>query len=94
MHLADMMKILMMWKFGGYYSDTERIFVRNVTNLGRNFVAFQRQTRVVYDFSHFQRNSVFLLKQMEAVSRTYKVRTLLLDGSEQHFINVHVCVCV
>ncbi|ROT83587.1 lactosylceramide 4-alpha-galactosyltransferase [Penaeus vannamei] len=79
-NLSNLLRNVLLWRWGGLNADTDCICVRNVTHL-RNTLSYDEKDRVANNaIMHFEARHRFVLATMEYLKRNFKVATWHVNG--------------
>lgn len=73
-HASDLVRVVLLWKYGGYYSDLDTITIKSIQPLLRfNGAALQNEKPVEINNANlvFAKNHPFLLDLMDMMARSY-----------------------
>lgn len=71
-----MVRLALVWHYGGFYTDYDTVCLRGVHNL-RNVVGSQSSEIVNNAVFHFDNHHLFVQKNMERQNENFDVRLLL-----------------
>ncbi|KAK7067181.1 hypothetical protein SK128_012430 [Halocaridina rubra] len=69
--LSDLMRVALVWTFGGYYSDTDTICINDSSRL-HNVIGFQNYQEIANGQFHAEPNHTFMLEIMKHMVKTYE----------------------
>lgn len=70
---SNLVRMLLLYKFGGIYMDTDIIVVRPLYSLGRNIAGWQTQNRTINNaFSKFEKGNAFIKVCLKEFSQHYE----------------------
>ena len=72
-HQTDLLRYLIMYKYGGVYLDTDIIIVKPLDDIGPNVLAYENYSRLRLNgaFMKFQKSSPFIRECLEKIPQTY-----------------------
>lgn len=82
-HASDLLRIVLLWKYGGYYSDLDTITIKNIEPLLRfNGAALQNEKPVEINNANliFKKNHSFLYDLMDQMARDYNPYGWTVNG--------------
>jgi lactosylceramide 4-alpha-galactosyltransferase len=71
---ANLLRLLLLYKYGGIYMDTDMIVVRPLDTLGNNIVGWQGANTLNNAFLKFEKNNIFLRASLENFVKHYSGR--------------------
>lgn len=57
-HISDIMRILLLYKYGGTYSDLDYMIMKRLDDVGRNWIPFQSKGDLANALIDFRRNGI------------------------------------
>ncbi|CAL4173428.1 unnamed protein product, partial [Meganyctiphanes norvegica] len=72
-HLSDFLRLALLWKFGGFYSDTDTICIKSVSHL-HNVVGLTNDKAINSAVCNFEKGHVLTWRIMKRVKKTYIAR--------------------
>ena len=99
LHLSDTLRLAVVYKVGGLYSDLDSVTIKDLSNL-KNVVGATLQTatttyhHIANGVFHFAKNHDLLLHYMERINQTYKgvenneIGPLMLTDAIKQFYNI------
>lgn len=70
-HLSDALRVLTVWKYGGYYFDFDFIHIKPITSY-KNFIALEDAQQVGNSVFHSDRGNKLFADVLEEFSQTYR----------------------
>ena len=70
-HLSDIARVVLLYKYGGIYSDSDGFLVRNIDKLGDTFIARTPIDNVANGFLAARKNSLFLLEILSGIADNF-----------------------
>ena len=70
-HLSDIARVVLLYKYGGIYSDSDGFLVRNIDKLGHTFIARTPIDNVANGFLAARKNSLFLLEILSGIADNF-----------------------
>ena len=71
-HLSDLLRLGLLWKLGGMYTDSDTVCLRSVEGLN-NVLGLGAPNHVNHAIMHFHRHHPFIKRCMERLINIYKV---------------------
>ncbi|CAL4157742.1 unnamed protein product, partial [Meganyctiphanes norvegica] len=89
-HMGDMLRLGVLWKMGGLYSDSDTICMRSVEGI-TNMVALGRPGHVNNHIMHFDKHHPFLDICMKSYAKSYKATCYLSGVKALHSMTQQSC---